>query len=558
MQILHFSTVERLLLKGRLGSVFSFTVHCLMIARSLVFALFHIGREHCKVVAAAFTRWRRRALVFLHRCFHKLIARKLTLVIYGLFATLTIKFISITASVFNILQISPVISGGLDVVLIFLVVALIYLVGAIVHPLIRMERHNNEDILKFGDDFSKLLSLRSAIEGSPEAFALWDKNRKLLVSNAKFKEIYNIQDEWADSTGPDYHQFVSEINKLMMRAPRMAKSFKAAHYQTQMRDGRWLNIQEQPTVEGGLLCVSFDVTKLKTVQQNLIIREQQMRSTVETLRTSRRELERKTQKLAELADKYMNEKERAEEANQVKSEFLANISHELRTPLNAIIGFSDMMQREVLGAIDNPKYQSYISDIHMSGSYLLELINDILDMSRIEAGRLQLDTKKCSLNKLLDECTHLVSAQANQQQINLQQTYDDEIFCTIDQRAIKQVLLNLMSNAIKFTPSGGRVEVIIKRRADEVCIYVKDSGIGIERSQLSLLGRPFVQVENQMTKSYSGTGLGLAISRSLVDLHQGSLTIESEVGVGTCVCVSLPLTPSVFDEGKSAFSSMAA
>ncbi len=517
----------------------------LRLMRSILFAVLHIAREQFKVVAA-FSHFSFRVMrVVLRRFISKVKSRQLTLVIYGLFITLTLKFFSLTASIFSILQ-PPVFAVQLlDATLISLVLMLVYLLGAIVHPLISMERHENKDILKFGDDFSQLLSLRGAIESMPEAFSLWDRNRKLVLSNSKFEDTYHFKGcetvKTDEKVKPDYFQFDAKINQLMMRPIRANRSFTPSNYETQMRNGRWLQIQETPTVDGGLMSVSFDITKLKTSQQNLAIREQQMCNTVENLRESRRELEQKTQKLAELADKYMREKERAEDANRVKSEFLANISHELRTPLNAIIGFSDMMHREVLGPIDNAQYADYINDIHMSGAYLLELINDILDMSRIEAGRLTLETKPCSLRSLLDDCIHIVSAQAEAEKIELLPSIPKDVEVVLDQRAIKQVMLNLMSNAIKFTPEGGAVQLLAEMDQASVHIYVKDTGIGIEESAISKLGKPFQQVENQLTKCHSGTGLGLAISRSLVDLHGGHLSIESEVGVGTTVLVTLPL-----------------
>lgn len=517
----------------------------LRLMRSILFAVLHIAREQFKVVAA-FSHFSFRVMrVVLRRFISKVKSRQLTLVIYGLFITLTLKFFSLTASIFSILQ-PPVLAVQLlDATLISLVLMLVYLLGAIVHPLISMERHENKDILKFGDDFSQLLSLRGAIESMPEAFSLWDRNRNLVLSNSKFEDTYHFKGcetvKTDEKVKPDYFQFDAKINQLMMRPIRANRSFTPSNYETQMRNGRWLQIQETPTVDGGLMSVSFDITKLKTSQQNLAIREQQMCNTVENLRESRRELEQKTQKLAELADKYMREKERAEDANRVKSEFLANISHELRTPLNAIIGFSDMMHREVLGPINNAQYADYINDIHMSGAYLLELINDILDMSRIEAGRLTLETKPCSLRSLLDDCIHIVSAQAEAEKIELLPSIPKDVEVVLDQRAIKQVMLNLMSNAIKFTPEGGAVQLLAEMDQASVHIYVKDTGIGIEENAISKLGKPFQQVENQLTKCHSGTGLGLAISRSLVDLHGGHLSIESEVGVGTTVLVTLPL-----------------
>lgn len=532
----------------------SWLIEKLLFIKPIVLAFAHIASEQLKVVKAATYYGFRYARVILRRLISKIRARQLTLVIYGLFITLTLKFFLLTASIFSILQPPTLASQLLDGTLIALVLVLVYLLGAIVHPLISMERHENKDILKFGDDFSKLLSLRGAIESMPEAFSLWDKHKNLTLSNPKFDETYQLEakedGELSNGSVANYLEFDTKVNQLMMRSFRANKSSNPNQYEAQMRNGRWYQVQETPTVDGGLMSVSFDITKLKTSQQNLAIREQQMRHTVENLRVSRRELEQKTQKLAELADKYMREKERAEEGNRVKSEFLANISHELRTPLNAIIGFSDMMQREVLGPINNTQYADYINDIHMSGAYLLELINDILDMSRIEAGRLTLESKPCSLKSLLDDCLHIVTPQAENQQIDIVTSIPKDIEVELDKRAIKQVMLNLMSNAIKFTPEGGSVELTAELDQAHVHITVKDSGIGIDPAALPKLGRPFEQVENQLTKTHNGTGLGLAISRSLVDLHGGYLSIDSEVGVGTTVLVTLPLSASSTDHSK--------
>lgn len=537
--------------------------------QSILIAILHIASEQLKVVVSSRHVLLRYGRVLCRRSLNRIKSRKLTLVIYGLFATLTLKFISLTASIFQIAPQNTIAVQVIDGALIFLVVALVYFLGTIVHPLIRMERHENTDILKFGDDFGQLLSLRGAIESMPEAFSFWDKNQRLVISNDTFDKVYHLKDNAGvisdtaetedslaghkDGYGPmNYQQFYMRASQLMLRPARPTKLFSTAQYETQMRDGRWLHVNETPTVDGGLVSVSFDITKMKTSQQNLAIREQQMRLTVEDLRISRRELERKTQKLAELADKYMREKERAEDANRVKSEFLANISHELRTPLNAIIGFSDLMQRQVLGPIENEQYADYINDIFMSGSYLLELINDILDMSRIEAGRLTLETKRCNLKSLLDECLQIVAPQAEKNKINIGSFSLDDIDLVIDHRAIKQVMLNLMSNAIKFTPEGGEVELSVRSDNYNVFITVKDTGIGIEDGAIAKLGRPFEQVENQLTKRHTGTGLGLAISRSLVDLHGGALSIESEVGVGTTVLVTLPRSNEIPGDHSSA------
>jgi two-component system cell cycle sensor histidine kinase PleC len=258
------------------------------------------------------------------------------------------------------------------------------------------------------------------------------------------------------------------------------------------------------------------------------------------LKRSQAALERQAIELADLAEKYQREKNRAEEANQTKSKFLANMSHELRTPLNAIIGFSEIMESGMFGELGSEKYQEYCHDILTSGHYLLEVINDILDMSKIEAGRMKLDMETLDLSKTLAESLRVVSGRAQDKNLVLDTDIDDTISVVADRRATKQIIVNLLSNAVKFTPDGGKVIVRSRLRADRIVLMIADSGIGIAPQSLARLGRPFEQVESQLTKTYHGSGLGLAIARSLTHLHGGSMKLRSKLGTGTVVCVSLP------------------
>ena len=249
------------------------------------------------------------------------------------------------------------------------------------------------------------------------------------------------------------------------------------------------------------------------------------------------------QRLAELAEKYAVEKTRAEEANQAKSKFLANMSHELRTPLNAIIGFSEIMESGMFGPLGVDKYSEYCADIRSSGEYLLDVINDILDMAKIEAGRIRLDFEELDLDALLAESLRVVSARAQDKQLELVTRISPELGLRADRRAVKQIMLNLLSNAVKFTDAGGRVTV--RGRTTDHCIMltIADTGIGIDKEALARLGRPFEQVESQLTKSHHGSGLGLAIAKSLIELHGGRMRIRSTLGKGTLVMVRLPLHP---------------
>ena len=382
------------------------------------------------------------------------------------------------------------------------------------------------------------MRLRDAIETIPEAFVLWDAGNRLVLCNSNFQELHHLPDD-AIMVGASYESVVAEgskpvvRNKIVTGGPAVpgARTFEA-----QLEDGRWLHISERRTKDGGYVSVGTDITALKTHEEKLVDSEKRQIATISDLRASQ-------QRLAELAEKYAEEKTRAEEANQAKSKFLANMSHELRTPLNAIIGFSEIMESGMFGPLGAEKYNEYCSDIRGSGQYLLEVINDILDMSKIEAGRIRLDFEDLDLDSLLAESMRVVSARAQEKQLKVVARIAPDLRLRADRRAIKQIALNLLSNAVKFTPAGGRITV--RGRASDECIVlgIADSGIGIARDALTRLGRPFEQVESQLTKSHQGSGLGLAIAKSLVELHGGHMRIRSALGKGTLVVVRLPLKP---------------
>jgi len=382
------------------------------------------------------------------------------------------------------------------------------------------------------------LRLRDAIETIPEAFVLWDADNRLVLCNSNFQGLHDLPDE-AITVGASYESVVAAgqkpvvRNKIVTAGPAIpgARTFEA-----QLEDGRWLHISERRTKDGGYVSVGTDITALKTHEEKLIDSEKRLIATVSDLRASQ-------QRSAELAEKYAAEKTRAEEANQAKSKFLANMSHELRTPLNAIIGFSEIMESNMFGPLGAEKYSEYCSDIRSSGQYLLEVINDILDMSKIEAGRIRLDFEDLALDSLLSETMRVVSARAEEKQLVVASRISPDLQLRADRRALKQIMLNLLSNAVKFTPAGGHITMRGRAHGECIVLAIADTGIGIGKDALTRLGRPFEQVESQLTKSHQGSGLGLAISKSLVALHGGSMRIRSTLGKGTLVIVRLPLEP---------------
>ena len=390
------------------------------------------------------------------------------------------------------------------------------------------------------------LRLRDAIETIPEAFVLWDADNRLVLCNSNFQDLHDLPDE-AISAGTSYDAVVSASRKPVVRTVGDRDGGEdgllapgARTFEAQLDDGRWLHISERRTKDGGYVSVGTDITTIKLHEQKLVDSERRLMATVADLRASQQALESQAQQLSELAEKYSEEKTRAEDANQAKSKFLANMSHELRTPLNAIIGFSEIMDSGMFGPLGADRYAEYCRDIHSSGQYLLEVINDVLDMSKIEAGRLQLDREPLQLDQILADSLRVVSRRAADKGLALALNVDPDIEFGADRRACKQIILNLLSNAVKFTPDGGRVNVRGRIRGQSVVIAIVDSGIGIPPSALKKLGRPFEQVESQLTKSHQGSGLGLAIAKSLVELHGGLMRIRSAQGVGTLVVVRLP------------------
>ncbi len=397
------------------------------------------------------------------------------------------------------------------------------------------ERRESEDV-------HTAARLTEALESEQHALALWDSSERLVFCNGKFLELYGLS---SDDTHPGMpHSALQQAAKRPLpQGPRSAAGApksREAVYDIELDDGRWIAVSERRTRTSDFVSIATDITKLKRNERRLTHSERELRASVEELQASRQKLESQTTQLVELADKYAKEKARAEEASKAKSEFLANISHELRTPLNAIIGFSEVMTEQVFGPIGHEKYRDYANDISESGRYLLEMIDDILDMSKIEAGQFSLSIEPVRAGSLIEESLRVVQPSAEERNIKLSQSGNADIEVRGDKRALKQVLLNLLSNAVKFTPEGGTISVRSYRYKGTVRIAIADSGVGIPRHEIAKLGKPFQQVGNQLTKDHEGSGLGLAISRSILEMHEGKLDIKSKQGEGTTVTCVLP------------------
>ncbi|RWO64534.1 MAG: PAS domain S-box protein [Mesorhizobium sp.] len=390
------------------------------------------------------------------------------------------------------------------------------------------------------------LRLRTAIENINESFVLWDSTQRLIMCNSKYQQDNGLSDR---DVMPGTARAALEERMLAFASERRLAHTSGlqggATFERQLADGRWLQVNELKTRDGGIVSVGSDITQIKLHQEKLVDSERRLMATIHDLSLARRAEEERSRELVDLNRKYMKETERAEAANRAKSEFLANMSHELRTPLNAIIGFSELMEQGLFGPLGSERYEEYATDINSSGKYLLGVINDILDMSKIEAGQFSLDREEIDLGPLISETVRVVSLQAAQKAITVETRIADALTLVADRRAIKQIVINLLSNAVKFTGQGGHISVRARNTSGALVLTIEDNGCGIPKDALGKLGRPFEQVQNQFSKSHAGSGLGLAISRSLAELQGGALKIRSSEGVGTIVSVRIPVKRAV-------------
>ena len=362
--------------------------------------------------------------------------------------------------------------------------------------------------------------LVEAIESSSEGIVVYDDQDRFVVANSCYLEFYP---EIADMhrSGVKYEDVLRasvEREESCQLPPGMDKeafvqdrlrSFRSPGEPIirRMAGGRWMQFSERRTPGGGLISLQTDITALKNRERELIL-----------------------------------SKDAAEAANRSKSAFLANISHELRTPLHAVLGLAEIMRDDPGTAASLETYQDYAKLIHDSGSHLLDLINDVLDMSKIEAGRYDLMDEKMSLGRVAESCLAIVACRARDGGVNIVKRLDHTMpAIRADQRAVKQVVLNLLSNAVKFTRSGGTVVISTARDpAGDVTLSVSDTGVGIAADQLSRVGEPFWQGDDSHARGYEGTGLGLAISKRLMELHGGAIRIDSVKDVGTTAEIWFP------------------
>jgi signal transduction histidine kinase len=361
---------------------------------------------------------------------------------------------------------------------------------------------------------SKLL--QSTLENMGEGLSVFDRDGRLIAWNSRFAQLLTLPIDLADTSlyeilrgqaeRGDFGPVVDPERETKRRVERFYRDVPAVKEHT-TTSGRVLQIRRRAMPDGGVVSLYSDITERKATE------------------------ERMAQALTQ-----------AELANHAKSDFLANMSHELRTPLNAIIGFAEAVSSEVLGPVPDKRQLEYIKDIHSSGLLLLSIINDVLDMSKIEAGKLELAREQVAVQPIIREAIRMVSERARNHQIKLVSTVpENEIAVWGDERALKQIMLNLLSNAVKFSYEGGRVDIRAAFEADQALVLeVKDHGIGMAEGEIERALQPFGQAKPAVTKTHGGTGLGLPIAKGLAEAHGGRLTIASVPLEGTTVRVVLP------------------
>jgi two-component system, cell cycle sensor histidine kinase PleC len=383
--------------------------------------------------------------------------------------------------------------------------------------------------------------LRDAINSVSDAFVLWDRRNRLLMWNATFGDTFNVDPRFLKAGTP--RELIDQVMQIAIRRQMPAQDEREGVIEAELNNGRWIQISESRTAEGGHVLTGADITAVK-------LQEEKSRDNEEVLQNLVDKLEQSRQQQTVLARKYEMAKIRAEAANHAKSEFLANMSHELRTPLNAINGFSEIMATEMFGPLGHPRYQEYANDILGSGQHLLSLINDILDMSKIEAGKLSLRFEPVVIDEVVEDTLRLIRQKAERAGLKVRVHLPQLPEIAADFRALKQILLNLLTNAVKFTPTGGTLTISAIATETNVHISVTDTGIGIARKDLDRLARPFEQIENQFSKTREGTGLGLALTKSLIEMHSGRFEVDSVLGEGTTCTVVLPIVQTATQLGS--------
>ncbi len=349
--------------------------------------------------------------------------------------------------------------------------------------------------------------LIDAIEKSSEAVVLLDSDNRILIANSQIQDFFPAC-AGRKLAGMAFDAFQDLIGDPDASAGMNRKGGRPA--ELRLPDGRWVRSSGSPTQDGGAIMFWSDITELKQRE--------------ETLRAAKKE---------------------AEAASEAKTNFLTNMSHELRTPLNAIIGFSEAISTEIFGAIGQPKYKEYADNVLRSSRHLLDIINDILDISKNEAGKLKVEREGVRVDQVIDDCRHIIRDWFDRSEVALIiDAPDPALKVRGDPARLRQVLLNILSNAVKFTDAGGEVHIAAGRKGRKAVIEVRDNGIGMRPDDIPTAMSMFGQIDSTLARKYEGTGLGIPLSMAIIELHGGTLDIASTFGEGTTVTITLPLARS--------------
>jgi PAS domain S-box-containing protein len=383
-----------------------------------------------------------------------------------------------------------------------------------------------------------------------------------------------VSDSAATITGLSADEIVDNPRRLLGRIPRRDRIRLVESLQRSIRTlepvtedfviergaggACWLRVISRPRKRTGrgILsdAVGLDITDRKVAEMTLQRSQGALNEKLTELHRTRARMESQSAMLMETARQLTEARDSAEQASRAKSNFLSNMSHELRTPLNAILGFSQMIREQTFGPVGSPKYRDYASNIHESGLHLLELINDVLDFAKVEAGKEQIRDEAIDVPEVIDSVLRMVEERAARAELTIEPRIPERLPRILaDRRKIKQVLLNLLSNAIKFTGRGGTVTVNTWcSEGSGFIVQVADTGIGIALADIPTALGLFGQVDSAFNRRHEGTGLGLPLSKALVELHGGSLDLQSQPGVGTTVTIRLPAERIVRDPTATA------
>jgi len=373
--------------------------------------------------------------------------------------------------------------------------------------------------------------LLDALDNISEAFVIYDKDGYLVTCNAKFRELYSYTEE---NTHPGVHFL--ELGKLdlekgnivvgdefgsdeeyLKRKSDYRETLKGS-FIVQMMDGRWIKTTDRPLTDGGFVSVQSDITEIKRNEAQLL-----------------------------------RAKENAELANRAKSDFIANMSHELRTPLNAIIGFSSLLTSEVYGLHSDPRYKEYAADVEGAGSHLLSLINELLDLAKIESGDFHIEPQETDVAQVTGSCKTMLSARASERNIRLHTSINPpDMALMVDPIRLKQILVNLAGNAVKFSHPGGQVSIEWTYEKGRAVLTVTDEGVGIEKEFMPYLFHAFKRSRIAKNLHCEGTGLGLALVKRFSDAHNARLTVDSIANKGTTVRLAFPVERNIHQQTEIA------